>query len=133
MMTDQDIATIQSSWIALSHGDETAGAHFCQCLAEMAPEVAPLLAAHPETKDAKFVEMMAAIVDLFDTPGSLAALARDLGRRHEGRGVTAAQFPAVGQAFLRTIRDCGGTTATPEVIAAWDRAFQTMARLMTRA
>lgn len=50
-------------------------------------------------------------------------------QKHVSRGVTAEQYPAVGECFLFAMQAELGDAATPEIVSAWQEAFGVLARL----
>ena len=58
---------------------------------------------------------------------------KDLGRRHEGYGVTVEHYAPVGAALLWTLETGLGADFTPDVKSAWSAAYTALAGVMTAA
>ncbi|GJN68069.1 hypothetical protein PLIIFM63780_001753 [Purpureocillium lilacinum] len=62
-----------------------------------------------------------------DNPGALKEAVSRIGHKHASLGVTAEQYPIVGQGLLAAIKDVLGSAATPEILEAWAAAYQQLA------
>ncbi|GAA2722824.1 MULTISPECIES: globin domain-containing protein [Streptomyces] len=97
------------------------------------PEVRPMF---PEGMDAQRDRLLRAllrIVDLVDDAESLVGFCGHLGRDHRKFGTLAAHFPAVGECLLDTLARYAGSAWTPEIAAAWTKAYGTVAQVMISA
>ncbi|KAJ5815603.1 hypothetical protein N7474_007380 [Penicillium riverlandense] len=99
-----------------------------------------MLAAHPELKNifntahqvtgeqpAALAHAVWAYAVNIDHPEALAAAVSRIGHKHASLGVTADQYPIVGQHLLAAIKEVLGPAANEEVLDAWAAAYQQLA------
>lgn len=67
-----------------------------------------------------------------DNPGALKEAVSRIGHKHASLGVTAEQYPIVGQGLLAAIKDVLGSAATPEILEAWAAAYQQLADIFVQ-
>jgi len=72
-----------------------------------------------KTHGAKVVGTVAVAISMLTTLDKLVPVLKDLGAKHAKYGVTAAHYPVVGGAFLKTLSVGLGDAYTPEVAAAY--------------
>ncbi|KJY42878.1 flavohemoprotein [Streptomyces sp. NRRL B-1568] len=97
------------------------------------PDVRPMF---PEGMDAQRDRLLRAllrIVDMVDAPENLVRFCGHLGRDHRKFGTLAAHFPAVGECLLDSLARYAGSAWTPEIAAAWTKAYGTVAQVMISA
>jgi len=105
-----------------------------------------MFAAHPELKNVfnmahqatgeqqgSLASAVFAYAANIDNAAALAPVVRRIAHKHASLGVTAAQYPIVGKHLLAAIRDVLGAAATPELLAAWDEAYQLLADALIAA
>lgn len=73
------------------------------------------------------------VVDLVDAPESLVRLCEHLGRDHRKFGTRAEHFPAVGECLLEALARYSGSAWTPDIAAAWAKAYGAVAQMMIDA
>jgi ferredoxin-NADP reductase/hemoglobin-like flavoprotein len=101
-----------------------------------------LLANHPELKNlfnlshqatgiqpAALAHSVWAYASNIEHPEALQAAISRIGHKHASLGVTADQYPIVGEGLLAAIKDTLGDAVTPEVVDAWTAAYQQLAEL----
>ena len=72
-------------------------------------------------------------MDALDRLPSVTPQIIDLARRHREYGVRDAQYASVGAALLWTLEQAYGAAFTPEVSAAWVRAYTALSQTMITA
>ena len=96
----------------------------------IAPGARELFRGDMENQGEMLSHMVQFLVHALSRPENLALGLRDLGRRHDGYGVTAEYYPAFRQAFLESARATLGEQHTPQVEKAWadtiDRIIESM-------
>lgn len=132
MLTKAEIEAIQLSWAKIAYDNPDAGRIFYSNLFAIAPDTRSLFAPDTTVQERKLVETLAFIVDILHDFPKLSAMAAELGRRHVEYGVKSSHYASVGEALLKTIQDCGGSSATPPTIEAWAKAYDVLARVMMR-
>lgn len=95
-----------------------------------APETRALFPQDMRQQHAKFIQMLAAVINNIDDLSAVATHIADLGRRHEGYEVKPRHYAIVGTALLAMLRRLLGPKYTPEVGEAWAAAYDTLARAM---
>lgn len=132
-LSDHEIALIRTS---LSMVEPLAGeitVYFYAILFARYPDVRPMF---PEGMDAQRDRLLRAllrIVDMVDAPENLVRFCGHLGRDHRKFGTLAAHFPAVGECLLDSLARYAGPAWTPEIAAAWTKAYGTVAQVMISA
>jgi nitric oxide dioxygenase len=66
-------------------------------------------------------------------PGALGPVVERIVQKHAAVGIRAEHYPIVGQNLLAAIADTLGDAATPPLLAAWDEAYTSLARLFIAA
>lgn len=62
-----------------------------------------------------------------DNPAALAPVIERIVHKHAAVGITAAQYPIVGNHLLGAIKETLGDAATPELLKAWEEAYGLLA------
>jgi hemoglobin-like flavoprotein len=104
---------------------------FYDVLLERHPHLAPMFpsgvrAHQPE----RLAQALTVVVSKLDDGPWLARTLGELGRRHEGYGVTPEMYACVGEALLFTLREAAGELWNTELDAQWHAAYVTVARMM---
>lgn len=81
----------------------------------------------------KFIEMLNVISSQLDHLERLVPAVREMGIRHTGYGVHPAHYATVRAALLGALAQCAGAAWTAELLQAWSRAFDLLARTMIEA
>ena len=132
-MTPQQIELVQTSFQKVVPIAGTAADLFYDRFFEIAPEVRSLFPVDMAEQKKKLIAMLAtAVTNLHELETILPAV-KELGQRHKGYGVTAAQYAPVGAALLWTLEKGLGPDFTPEVKAAWTETYTALAGVMTAA
>lgn len=132
-MTPQQIELVQTSFKKVMPIAGTAADLFYARLFEIAPEVRSLFPQDLSEQKKKLMGMLGTAVGSLHRLDAILPAVADLGKRHKGYGVTAAQYAPVGAALLWTLEKGLGADFTPEVKAAWTETYTTLAGVMTNA
>ncbi|MGW1197565.1 globin domain-containing protein [Streptomyces sp. NPDC002536] len=97
------------------------------------PEVRPMFPPGMDPQRDRLLCALLRIVELVDEPESLVGFCGHLGRDHRKFGTLAAHFPAVGECLLDTLARYAGPAWTPEIAAAWTKAYGAVAQVMISA
>ncbi|MPY56524.1 globin domain-containing protein [Streptomyces spongiae] len=97
------------------------------------PEVRPLFPPGMDTQRDRLLRALLRIVELIDDPEGLARFCGHLGRDHRKFGTLSAHFPAVGECLLASLARYAGPAWTPDLAAAWTKAYGAIADLMISA
>jgi hemoglobin-like flavoprotein len=132
-MTPEQRRLVQSSWVQVLPKSETAAALFYSRLFELEPAAARLFRRDMREQGVLFMQMISIIVRGLDDLTGLTPAVQSLGRRHVGYGVEAADYDAVGAAFLWALQRTLGDDFSPAVQAAWSSTYQMVAAIMREA
>lgn len=131
MLTNRQIALVQSSFRQVAPIAEQAAALFYARLFETDPTTAPLFRnTDLAAQGRKLMAAIGLVVGSLRDMERIAPVLATLGATHAGYGVTAAQYATVGAALLWTLRQGLGEAFTPEVQAAWAAAYGAVAQAM---
>jgi nitric oxide dioxygenase len=132
-LLDDDIDLVRGSfWHVSRMGQETA-ALFYDRLFAIAPHTRALFPADLTEQGTKLMSMLGSIVARLHDHDVLLPIVEDLGRRHVAYGAQPAHYEAVGAALMAALARTLGDRFTPEVAAAWQSAFDALARTMIEA
>lgn len=128
MLTDQHRVLVTESFALLVPISDDAAAVFYQQLWTIAPETKPMFqSTDMAAQGLKLMQTLGVIVRALHDLETIRPFMRELGQRHIGYGVTADQYVLVKVALLYMIEYCLGDKFTPEVRAAWDKAYDMLA------
>lgn len=133
MLSQKEIELIRKSWTVLVPEAYAAGELFYERLFTVAPKVEPLFRGSVTAQSRKLVETLATVVDLLDNLERLVPIAKSLAVRHVGYGVTADQYPLVGEVLIWTLKQRAGHLMDEETVAAWSKAYGVLQTVMTDA
>ncbi|WP_406864184.1 globin domain-containing protein [Streptomyces sp. HUAS MG47] len=97
------------------------------------PEVRPLFPTGMDTQRGRLLRALLRIVDLVDDPENLVRFCGHLGRDHRKFGTVREHFPAVGACLLDSLARYAGDAWTPDIAAAWTKAYGIVADVMIAA
>ncbi|MEV4441103.1 globin domain-containing protein [Streptomyces sp. NPDC049577] len=97
------------------------------------PQVRSMFPQGMDAQRDRLLRALLRIVDLVDDPGNLVRFCGHLGRDHRKFGTLAAHFPPVGECLLAALARFAGPAWTPEIAAAWTKAYGTVAQVMISA
>lgn len=132
-MTPEEIQLVQTSFEKVAPIAETAAGLFYGRLFEVAPSVRPLFRGDMKSQGNMLMQTLGMAVRNLHQPERIVSAVQALGRRHVGYGAQPAHYPVVGQTLLWTLEQGLGTDFTPEVAAAWGKAYTLLADIMIEA
>lgn len=131
-MTPEQIALVQRSFDQLAPPTAAFAQQFYQQLFALDPTLRPLFAVDTREQEQSLTVMVTTLVSSLWHPESLTPVLQQLGQRHAGYGVLAANYATAGEALIATLRLQLGQQFTPEVEAAWRVAYSFIAATMQR-
>ncbi|MGE0724627.1 MAG: globin domain-containing protein [Alphaproteobacteria bacterium] len=133
-MTPHEISLIRESWTLLAaDGLAPVVSGFYRSLFGQRPDLRLLFDVDMGGQACRFGEALNQAVRDLDRPEVLLPLVEALGRRHAGYRDSDQHYDAVGEALLDSFAERLGPAFTPDVRAAWTRAYQTLSTVMRRA
>lgn len=131
-MTTKNIELVKSSWALVAAMDmETVGALFYTRLFEIAPEVKPMFSKTPIPEQSKkLLTMLSYVIAKLDKLDDILDEVTKLAQRHEGYGVKAEHYTAVGTALLWTLEQGLGTQWNDELKTAWTEVYIVLSQAM---
>jgi nitric oxide dioxygenase len=129
-MTPEQLELVQSSYASLGDKASAMARDFYRRLFAADPSAEGLFTVNPDVMAEKFASELAAIVEAITSYETFAPRVRDLAARHVGYGVQTSHYQSVGDALIATLADHLGARWSPELEAAWSRAYNLVAELM---
>lgn len=106
--------------------------YFYQALFRRAPELREMFREDIEGQGMKFMTTLAVIVSRLNDDAGSAEQYIGLGKLHATLGVASAHFAPMGEALIDTLREGLGRDFTPELEAAWRKAYDHVSSTMIR-
>ncbi len=128
-----DEVRIRRSWAKAAAAGDLVGQIFYSNLFEIAPESKSMFPDVIDDQARKLLQTLNWIVDHLDDAETLVPAAQNLAIRHVRYGVTAEQYPEVGEALIATLRQGLGPDFSDEDEAAWLRVYTQLSGIMTSA
>ncbi|MFF7727082.1 globin domain-containing protein [Streptomyces sp. NPDC008001] len=132
-LSDHEIGLIRTSLALVEPLAGEITVYFYATLFARYPEVRAMFPQEMDTQRDRLLRALLRIVDLADDPGNLVRFCGHLGRDHRKFGTLPAHFPAVGECLLATLARYAGPAWTPDIAAAWTKAYGTVAQVMISA
>ena len=129
-MTPEQLALVQSSYAALGDTAPAMARDFYRRLFASDPTVEGLFDADPDVMATKFSDELAAIVQAIVSFDAFAVRVRDLAARHVAYGVQTRHYRLVGDALIGALAAQLAPDWTPDLEAAWRRAYNLVAEVM---
>src|SRR5829696_5765418 len=129
MITDEQIALVQSSFQHVRPIADTAGLLFYERVFTLAPEARAMFGDDLARQATRTMTALGQAVDGLTRLDEVAPFLVRLGARHVGYGVLPEHFDLVGSALLWTLQQGLGETFTAPVAAAWAAAWQVIREL----
>lgn len=129
----EDVDLLRASFASLAPRERELAAKFYDRLFEHDPRMRRLFVSDMQSQGAKLMSMLGAIVARIHDLDALSPMVEDLARRHVGYGVQASHYAVMGEALLATLATALGARFTPEVEAAWQRAYAALSGVMVAA
>ena len=132
-MTPEQKALVRDSLERLFPMSETAAELFYSRLFYLDPSLRHLFKVDIQDQANKFMEMLRLLASDLEQPAQFRSTVSELGLRHAGYGVSAANYDTVGEALIWAIDMSMGRQATPELHAAWVEFYEMVSADMKRA
>jgi hemoglobin-like flavoprotein len=127
----QELVRVTFSKLAVM--PEVAGALFYERLFAANPNFRPMFRDDMRIQGMKLMTMLAVVVYNLHQPGEVLPAIRDLGVRHVGYGVKAADYDALKEALIWTLEQALGEDCTPAIQSAWAVCYDEIAYEMKEA
>ena len=127
-MTPDQIALVEDT--VLSIDLDRLAADFYDRAFATEPSLATMFASDPAVQRMRFAAELGAIVRSIRSLGTFRQSAADLGIRHRGYGVRAADYRLMGAVLLTSLREALGPAWTDEAAEAWALAYNLIAEAM---
>jgi hemoglobin-like flavoprotein len=124
---------VRASFAKVAPIADTAAAMFYDRLFATDPTLRPLFKGDIAMQGRLLMRMIATAVENVHRLDQILPALRDLGRRHAGYGVKAADYDTVAGALLGALEHALGPEFTPAVRNAWVAYYQTIAGEMKAA
>jgi hemoglobin-like flavoprotein len=132
-MTPTQVRLVESSWAQVAPIRVEAAALFHGRLFELDPRLRSMFPAGMDEQGRRLMAVLGTAVAGLRRPGRLLPMARELGRRHAACGIKESDYDTVAAALLWTLGQGLGAAFTPDVRAAWTRAYDLLAGAMKEA
>lgn len=129
-MTPTQVELVQESWKRVLPIKDEAAQMFYGRLFELNPNLQPLFKGDMAEQRRKLMAMINVAVVNLNRIETLIPNLRELGRKHQGYGVSATDYDTVGTALLWTLEQGLGAAFTAEVRAAWTETYGALANTM---
>jgi hemoglobin-like flavoprotein len=130
MLTSADIALVRASFARVVTIQKATADLFYDRLFVIAPKLRGLFPTDLSQQKRKLMQTMSMAVGGLDDLDKLVPAVKALGARHDGYGVTAADYAVVGEALLWTLEQGLGEEFEPEVRSAWVKVYEVLATTM---
>ncbi len=132
-LTNDETALVRGAFDQVWSVSQKVTDQFYARLFESAPELRPLFRGDMDEQKKKFMSTLAVIVGSIDQVEIVLPMVDSLGRNHAVYGVDPDAYTAVGEALFQAMAHGLGEHWTPEVAAAWSKAYAALAKRMIEA
>jgi hemoglobin-like flavoprotein len=133
-MSPEQRELVKQTWQKVAPTADAAARLFYDRLFEIDATTRPLFnATNLAEQRRKLIQALTIVVQGLDHQEELVPNLQNLGRRHAQYGVTDGHYDTVGAALLWTLEQGLGSDWSPEVKAAWSRAYAVLADVMREA
>jgi hemoglobin-like flavoprotein len=129
-MTPEQLEMVRSSYAMLGDDAPAMAADFYARLFEADPSARELFVEGPAVMSVKFAAELDAIVEAITSYETFAPRVKDLAVRHLDYGVQTHHYRSVGDALVGALAIHLAQIWTPELEAAWRRAYNLVAEMM---
>jgi hemoglobin-like flavoprotein len=127
LITQQQIAIVQSSFKDIAPIADVAAELFYARLFELDPTLRPMFRGDMRDQGRKLMQMLSVAVNGLNSLDKIVPAIQYLGKRHVGYGVREQDYQTVGTALLWTLEQGLGSEFTPEVKEAWTAVYTLVA------
>jgi len=131
-LTTAQIGLIRDSFHLLEPDVETASELLYQRLFEIAPELRAMFRSDMAGQGMQFMSTLGVILQHLDDPRALRPHLEHLAQGHAAYGVKPEHFRLMGQALIWAMRETLGERFPEGAAAAWEAAYELLAREMVR-
>ncbi|WP_205944632.1 globin family protein [Pelagibius litoralis] len=129
-LTSEEAELVRSSFRIVSQESGQAAARFYQILFELAPETRSLFLNDMERQGAMLMSKLGLVVAEIQNLEGLIPVLEDLALRHVAYGVKPEDYQLVSTALLQMLAEVLGDDFTPEMKAAWTKAYDDLSETM---
>jgi hemoglobin-like flavoprotein len=129
-MTPAQKQLVQASFARLAPSADAVAEMFYRELFTLDPDLRQLFKSDLAQQGRKLMGMLDTAIANLDRLESVAPAVRDLGRRHAGFGVEAANYETVACALIATLEQGLGSDFTPALQEAWVSCYRLLSREM---
>lgn len=129
-LTHAELDMVRSSLDQLRHDFDGYSLFFYEALFRRAPEMRDLFREDLAGQGMKFMSTLGVIVEKLNDADASAAQYSGLGKMHSSLGIKAVDFQPMGEALIDTLKTGLGEGFTPELEAAWRKAYEQVSRNM---
>ncbi|MGI0116442.1 NO-inducible flavohemoprotein [Zooshikella sp. RANM57] len=132
MLDAQTIATVQATIPLLEQANTAITTHFYQRMFKWNPELKHMFNLsnqHNSTQPRALINAILAYAKHLHEPDRLAQMVEHIAQKHTGFMILPDHYPIVGQHLLATLEELAPDAATPEVLAAWEKAYAVLANI----
>ena len=123
-LSDRELQLVQGSLDMLRDQFDVRSMYFYETLFKRAPKLKSMFRDDLAGQGMKFMSTLDEIVRKLGAGEGLEERYTDLGEMHAAIGVSVADFAPMEEALIDTMRDAMGDKFTPEVEAAWRKAYE---------
>lgn len=131
-LTATELDLVRASLDELRSEFDAHSMYFYDALFRRAPHLREMFREDLAGQGMKFMTTLSVVIEKLDDDDASAAQYTGLGKMHASLGVRAAHFPPMGEALIDTLRAGLGVGLTPELEAAWRKAYNQVASNMIR-
>lgn len=132
-LTTEEVDLLRTSFRQLSQAPGTAAALFYDRLFQIAPEARAMFPPDMEAQGLKMMSTLGVVVSQLHDLAATRPVLEALARRHVGYGVTPDHYALLAEPLDFMLRQSLGDRCTPELAAAWQKAFAALAAAMIAA
>jgi hemoglobin-like flavoprotein len=129
-LTPTQVGIVQDSFKRVTPQASEASRLFYDELFRISPDLREMFPKDMAALKAKFVQMLAGVVNSLTQIATVSEEIVDLGRRHMSYDVEDSHYAIVGDALIWTLGRILGPDFTPDVRDAWGAAYDMIARVM---
>jgi nitric oxide dioxygenase len=133
ILTPSQKALIAESYAWLAADIDASAELFYRYLFEKDPPIRQMFPASMTKQGRKFMDMLGSTITCLDRMDRIVPLLWQIGKRHEGYGVTDAHYALACDALLWAIEQRSPHGITQETRAAWQELYSMMARAMQQS
>ncbi len=131
-LTSTELDMVRTSLATLRRDFDAHSLYFYEALFKRAPHLREMFREDLAGQGMKFMSTLGVIVEKLNDDDASAAQYTDLGKKHAILGIKADHFAPMEEALMDTLRAGLGREFTPELEAAWRKAYAKVSANMIR-